>query len=129
MTDKSPKHRAPERPPRPRKPLRAGRWQPAWLQSLVDDGPIDVSVCIANWNCRELLRSCLESLHDHPQGVRLETIVVDNGSGDGSAEMVARRFPEVILSRNADNRGFARANNQAARLARGHYLFFLNNDK
>jgi GT2 family glycosyltransferase len=103
-------------------------WTPAWLQSFLDDGPIDVSVCIANWNCREMLRACLESLHDHPQGVRLETIVVDNASADGAADMVAREFPEVVLQRNGANLGFARANNQAAVRARGRYLFFLNND-
>jgi GT2 family glycosyltransferase len=89
---------------------------------------VDVSVCIANWNCRELLRACLESLHDHPQGVSVETIVVDNASRDGAADMVAAEFPEVVLVRNATNMGFARANNQAARKARGRYLFFLNND-
>ena len=48
-----------------------------WWQSFLDSGPIEVSVCIANWNCREELRACLESLHDTPQGVRLETIVVE----------------------------------------------------
>src|SRR5438067_729034 len=101
---------------------------PAWLQSWTDDGPIDVSVCIANWNCRDLLRACLESLQDQPQGARLETIVVDNASQDGAAAMVARDFPEVVLVRNAENVGFARANNQAAGRARGRYLFFLNND-
>lgn len=100
----------------------------AWLDSFLEAGPVDVSVCIANWNCRELLRSCLASLHDQPQGVRLETIVVDNASADGSADMVAREFPEVVLLRNPVNRGFARANNQAAARARGRFLFFLNND-
>jgi GT2 family glycosyltransferase len=103
-------------------------WRPAWVPDFADDGPIDVTICIANWNCRELLRRCLESLHDQPQGVRIETIVVDNASEDGAAEMVARDFPEVVLIRNAENRGFARANNQAAARARGRYLFFLNND-
>jgi N-acetylglucosaminyl-diphospho-decaprenol L-rhamnosyltransferase len=111
-----------------RRAPRSELWTPAWLQSFLDDGPIDVSVCIANWNCRELLRACLESLHDQPQGVRLETIVVDNASTDGAADMVAREFPEVILHRNDANLGFARANNQAAARARGRYLFFLNND-
>src|SRR5437762_10260558 len=115
---------APTGRPRPGPDLRP----PAWVQSVTDGGPIDVSVCIANWNCRELLRTCLESLHDQPQGVRLETVVVDNASTDGAAEMVARDFPEVVLVRNATNLGFARANNQAAARARGRYLFFLNND-
>jgi GT2 family glycosyltransferase len=115
---------APPRPPRPRPPALA----PAWVQSITDDGPIDVTVCIANWNCRELLRACLESLHDQPQGVRLETVVVDNASSDGAADMVARDFPEVVLVRNAANAGFAKANNQAAARARGRHLLFLNND-
>jgi GT2 family glycosyltransferase len=111
--------------PKPRRSV--GLW-PAWVQDLADDGPIDVTVCVANWNCRELLRGCLESLHDQPQGVRMETVVVDNASTDGAADIVAREFPEVVLIRNAENAGFSRASNQAAAAARGRYLFFLNND-
>jgi GT2 family glycosyltransferase len=99
--------------------------------SRVDDrktGVIDVSVCIANWNCRDMLRGCLQSLTDELQGIRLETIVVDNASTDGAADMVPREFPRVHLIRNQANRGFSRANNQAAATARGRFLFFLNND-
>jgi GT2 family glycosyltransferase len=65
---------------------------------------------------------------ENSQGVTLEVIVVDNASADGAAEMVAEEFPAVVLLRNAINRGFSRANNQAARMACGRYLFFLNND-
>jgi GT2 family glycosyltransferase len=89
---------------------------------------IDVSVCIVNWNGREMLRDCLTSLCRRPQGARREVVVVDNASGDGAPDMVTDCFPDVTLIRNPDNRGFARANNQAAARARGRYLFFLNND-
>jgi len=88
----------------------------------------EVSVCIANWNCREMLRECLHSLLRQEQGARLEVIVVDNASGDGAAGMVEAEFPEVVLVRNSTNAGFASASNRAAHLARGEFLFFLNND-
>jgi GT2 family glycosyltransferase len=75
-----------------------------------------------------LLRDCLASLRLQAAEVCLEVIVVDNGSSDGTPDMVCREFPEAFLIRNQDNRGFARASNQASRLAKGQYLFFLNND-
>ena len=100
---------------------------PALVPRSADHPPV-VSVCIANWNCRELLRMCLRSLFDRSQGVTFEVIVADNASTDGAAEMVANEFPQVTLIRNPENLGFSRANNQAATLARGNYLFFLNND-
>lgn len=119
-------------PPRPgpglfRRRAAAARLQ-AWRRRFFETRPIDVTVCIANWNCREVLRGCLASLLDQPQGASLEVIVVDNGSTDGAVEMTAREFPEVVLLRNGENLGFARANNRAARRARGRYLLFLNND-
>ena len=61
-----------------------------------------------------MLRGCLESLLQQPQGVPFEIVVVDNDSSDGAADMVARDFPHVRLIRNSSNVGFSRANNQAA---------------
>jgi hypothetical protein len=90
--------------------------------------PPDVSVCVVNWNCRDLLRKCLASLFTRPQDAAFEVVVVDNASSDGAADLVAREFPGVRLVRNDRNLGFSRGNNQAARLATGRYLFFLNND-
>ena len=63
-----------------------------------------VSVCIVNWNCRDMLRDCLRSLRSRRQGVRVEVVVVDNASTDGAADMVAREFPRVKLIRNAEQR-------------------------
>ncbi len=87
-----------------------------------------VSACIVNWNCLPQLRACLRSLTPRRQGVRLEVIVVDNASTDGAPDAVAAEFPHVTLIRNADNAGYARACNQAARAASGRHLLFLNND-
>src|SRR4051812_29271075 len=95
-------------------PRQAPVWTPGWAQSYAVGEPVDVSVCIANWNCSELLRGCLRSLLEQPQGVSVEVIVADNASRDNSADMVAREFPEVTLIRNSTNCGFSRANNQAA---------------
>jgi len=89
---------------------------------------MDLSILIVNWNTRELLRDCLQSLHDHWSALDAEVIVVDNHSSDGSVEMVTEKFPDVVLIANDDNLGFVRANNQAAAIARGRYLLLLNSD-
>jgi hypothetical protein len=90
--------------------------------------PVDLTIIIVTWNGRDLLRQCLEAIALASAGLQVETLVVDNGSTDHSAEMVAAEFPPVRLIRNTSNVGFARANNQAAALSRGRYLFFLNSD-
>jgi len=89
-----------------------------------------VSVIIVNWNTKEHLRRCLLSLTLHPAPciLHLEIIVVDNASVDGSAEMVRKEFPQVKLIANNRNIGYAAANNQAARLAKGRYFLLLNPD-
>jgi len=88
----------------------------------------DVSVVIVNYNTRDMLRDCLLSIREHSGPVRLETIVVDNASADGSVQMVRSDFPEVAVIANDDNVGFAPANNQGMRIARGRYILLLNSD-
>lgn len=88
-----------------------------------------VSVCIVNWNTRDLLRDCLESVfRDKERRASLEVIVVDNASTDDSVEMVRGMFPQVRLLVNEENVGFAGANNRAFEMAEGRYLLLLNSD-
>ena len=85
-----------------------------------------VSVVVVNWNRRNLLRGCLSSLARQTHPV-FETIVVDNGSEDGSAEMAEGEFGARVI-RNAANLGFCAANNQGIAAARGDLVALLNND-
>ena len=88
--------------------------------------PPDISVVVVNWNRREHLRACLTSLAAQ-RGANFETIVVDNGSSDGSAEMARSEFGVRVIA-NAANEGFCAANNQAFAAARGQFIALLNND-
>jgi len=108
-----------------------------------------LSIVIVNWNTRDLLTQCLESVASDPdlsieRGENLsatsltppaghglwptEAWVVDNASSDGSSQMVRERFPWVRLIENRKNLGFAAANNQAMRQAQGRYVLLLNSD-
>ena len=88
-----------------------------------------VSVIIINFNGRHHLDECFKSLYrmNYPKAY-FEIIMVDNGSVDGSIEFVQEEFTEVRVIRNNTNEGFAKPNNDAARVAKGEYLAFLNND-
>jgi GT2 family glycosyltransferase len=88
---------------------------------------MDTSVIVVNWNGRQHLQACLEAVAAQ-RGVEFETLVVDNGSTDGSAAYVRERFPAVRLVALAENCGFAGGNNAGAREAHGRHLVFLNND-
>jgi hypothetical protein len=88
----------------------------------------EVTIIIVSWNTREILGNCLRSVYESAGAVDFHVIVVDNASADGSADMVARDFPQVQLLANPDNRGFAAANNQGMALARGRYVLLLNSD-
>ena len=94
----------------------------------MDSPALQLSVVIVNWNTRELLRACLESVRQHTGGITYEIIVVDNASHDGSPAMVRQQFPDVRLIENTENLGFAAANNQAIRMARGNAVILLNSD-
>ncbi len=87
-----------------------------------------LSICIPNWNGREMLRNLLQSIDAYREGLELEVIVVDNASTDGAQQMVTQEFPGVLLVSNEENLGFARASNQCVEHAEGQVLLFLNND-
>jgi GT2 family glycosyltransferase len=91
-------------------------------------GPIDLSVVIVNWNTAHVVGDCLASVFANLGRLKVEVIVIDNASGDGSAEMIAERFPRARLIANEANGGFAAANNQGMRIARGRYVLLLNPD-
>lgn len=87
-----------------------------------------LSIIIVNYNTEDLLRRCLSAVDDRNHQFPIETLVVDNGSRDGSVSMVRRDFPSVRLIENEENMGFARANNIGLEVARGDYILMLNSD-
>lgn len=86
-----------------------------------------VSIIIVNWNGLRFLDNCLSSA-DNQSYQDFEVILIDNGSIDGSVELVRVNFPDVIIIENKENLGFAKANNQGIEIARGKYIATLNND-
>lgn len=87
-----------------------------------------LSVVIVNYNVKYFLEQCLHAARKAASKLPTEIIVVDNNSVDGSCQMVASKFPEVILIANKENVGFSKANNQAIRISKGEYVLLLNPD-
>lgn len=91
------------------------------------DAPL-VTVCIANYNGEHMLRECIDSVLAQGTEAKIETIVHDDASTDGSLELLAGSYPMLRVIRSETNVGFCVANNRMAELARGRFLLLLNND-
>jgi len=87
-----------------------------------------LSVIIVSWNVKDLLRKCLTSIFASDGDFELEVFVVDNASGDGSADAVEKEFPKVKLIASEKNLGFSKGNNMAIEKATGDYILLLNPD-
>lgn len=87
-----------------------------------------LSIVILCWNDRKVIEDCLHSIYETTRRVKFEVIVSDNGSTDGTGEMIAERFPEVQFIENGANLRFAKANNVGIRAAQGEYILILNPD-
>jgi len=87
-----------------------------------------VSVIIVNWNTKNILTNCLDSIYQTMGHLSCEIIVVDNASSDGSKEMLQEQYPQVITIHNQVNKGFGAANNQAFAIMKGKYALLLNTD-
>jgi N-acetylglucosaminyl-diphospho-decaprenol L-rhamnosyltransferase len=92
------------------------------------ESAVALSIIIATYNARNLLVDCVQSIYRNPPGEPYEIVIVDDASTDGTSETIEARFPEVRLLRNEINTHYATANNRAFGLARGRYLYLLNND-
>lgn len=89
---------------------------------------IDLSIAIVSYNTKEVLLDCLGSVHAHTTAIIFEVIVVDNDSQDGTVAALKAAYPAMGIVANPDNRGFARAVNQALAVSRGRHVLLLNSD-
>ena len=94
----------------------------------MDARRIDLSIVIVTWNARDYTLQCLKSLQQQDSALSTETIVVDNASSDGTADMIRKDFPHVKLVENDCNHGFPKGSNVGIRLAKGKYIFLINPD-
>lgn len=88
----------------------------------------DLSVIVVSYNTRDVLHRCLQCLDEYSGGLSVEVLVVDNGSRDGSVEMLEMHHPDAVVIRSGANIGFAAANNRALQHASGRYIVLLNSD-
>jgi GT2 family glycosyltransferase len=89
---------------------------------------MDISVITVTWNAEDFIAEQIKSVRLACKNISYEQFIVDNGSADKTVEVITKNFPEIKLIRNDKNTGFGFPNNQAAKLAQGDFLLFLNPD-
>lgn len=95
---------------------------------IMDADAPELTIIVVSYNTCELTLKALETLYANTYKTRFHTVVLDNASEDGSADAIAKAFPQVELIRSAENLGFARANNEVAAQAETEWLLLLNPD-
>ena len=95
---------------------------------MTNSGPPVVSICVANYNGRALLETCIQSIFEQTAQIDVEIIVHDDASSDDSLRWLHERCPGVRVIASRENVGFCIGNNRMAQVARGEYLLLLNND-
>jgi len=89
---------------------------------------IKLSICIVNYNTKDLTYECIKSIFQNLRDMDFEIIVVDNASKDNSVDFLKQKFSNIKFISNSVNLGFGKANNQAVKIAEGEYILFLNSD-
>jgi hypothetical protein len=92
------------------------------------DVVVDMSIVLVCWNNKAYLDPCLKSLYDGGLKSSFDVVVVDNGSTDGSQQMLAEKYPQVMVIQNAGNMGLGKASNQGIEATNGRHVLLLNND-
>jgi GT2 family glycosyltransferase len=87
-----------------------------------------LSIVLVCWNNKEYLDPCLKSLYDTGMRNSFDVVVVDNGSTDGSQQMLAEKYPQVKIIQNEGNLGLGKASNQGIEATQGRHVLLLNND-
>ena len=87
---------------------------------------MDLSCIIVNYQQSESLKDCLHSIYQTIQEIDFEVIIIDNSEEDLGLQSLKENYPKVQIVYNPTNVGFSKANNQAAKIARGKFLFILN---
>jgi N-acetylglucosaminyl-diphospho-decaprenol L-rhamnosyltransferase len=102
--------------------------EPRRTRTKMEKDVPDMSIILVCWNNKAYLGPCLKSLYESNLECSFDVVAVDNGSMDGSQEMLAAEYPQVMLIQNDKNEGLSRASNQGIRATSGKYVLLLNND-